>query len=91
MKSNNLLHYKGYSARLEYSAGDKVFYGKILDIDDPVDFYSEDAEPLLAELPQRDPARRLRSLCTKAEYASAAYDPPIVLRFLPRTSLSSAA
>ena len=43
MKNDNLLHYKGYSAKPEYSVQDKVFYGKILGIDDLVDFYSEDA------------------------------------------------
>ena len=30
----NVLHYKGYSARPEYSAEDQIFYGKILGIDD---------------------------------------------------------
>ena len=44
MKNDNLLHYKGYSAKPEYSVEDKVFYGKILGIDDLVDFYSENAK-----------------------------------------------
>lgn len=35
---NSILRYKGYSARPEYSADDQVFYGKILGIDDLVDF-----------------------------------------------------
>ena len=30
---SNVLRYKGYSARPEYSAEDQVFYGKILGID----------------------------------------------------------
>ena len=34
----NVLHYKGYSARPEYSAEDQIFYGKILGIDDLVDY-----------------------------------------------------
>ena len=38
MKNDSLLHYKGYSAKPEYSVEDKVFYWKILGIDDLVDF-----------------------------------------------------
>ena len=49
MKNDNLLHYKGYSAKPEYSVDDKVFYGKILGIDDLVDFYSESAKEIEAE------------------------------------------
>ena len=49
MKNDNLLHYKGYSAKPEYSVEDKVFYGKILGIDDLVDFYSENAKNIETE------------------------------------------
>ena len=49
MKNDNLLHYKGYSAKPEYSVEDKVFYGKILGIDDLVDFYSENAKSIEIE------------------------------------------
>lgn len=49
MKTANLLRYKGYSARPEYSADDKVFYGKILGIRDLVDFQSENAKNLEEE------------------------------------------
>lgn len=45
----NVLHYKGYSAKPEYSAEDQVFYGKILGIDDLVDFYTENAKELEQE------------------------------------------
>ncbi len=34
----NVLHYKGYSARPEYSAEDQIFYGKILGTDDLIDY-----------------------------------------------------
>ena len=43
---NNILRYKGYSAKPEYSADDKLFYGKILGIDDLVDFSAENAKDL---------------------------------------------
>lgn len=46
---NNVLRYKGYSARPEFSVDDKVFYGKILGIGDLVDFYSADAAKLEEE------------------------------------------
>ena len=46
MKNGDLLRYKGYSARPEYSAADRVFYGTVLGIDDLVDFQSESAKDL---------------------------------------------
>lgn len=49
MKNSDLLRYKGYSARPEYSAEDRIFYGKILGISDLVDFQSENAKDLEEE------------------------------------------
>ena len=49
MKYDTLLHYKGYRAKPEYSVEDQVFYGKILGIEDLVDFYSEDARSIETE------------------------------------------
>lgn len=46
MKNGDLLRYKGYTARPEYSAEDRIFYGKILGISDLVDFYSDNAGEL---------------------------------------------
>ena len=43
---NNILRYQGYIAKPEYSADDKLFYGKILGIDDLVDFSAENAKNL---------------------------------------------
>ena len=45
MKSN-IIRYKGYSARPEYSAEDQIFYGKLLGIEDLVDFSAENAKEL---------------------------------------------
>ena len=45
MKSN-MIRYKGYSARPEYSAEDQIFYGKLLGIEDLVDFSAENAKEL---------------------------------------------
>ncbi len=42
----SLLQYKGYTARPEYSAEDRIFYGTILEISDMVDFQVENAENL---------------------------------------------
>lgn len=49
MKNNDLLRYKGYSARPEYSVEDQIFYGRILGISDLVDFQSENSKNLEAE------------------------------------------
>ncbi len=49
MKKDNLLHYKGYSAKPEYSVEDKIFYGRILGIEDLVDFHSESAKDIEAQ------------------------------------------
>ena len=40
----NTLQYKGYSANIEYSAEDKVLYGKIDGIGDLVTFESENVD-----------------------------------------------
>ena len=41
---SNILKYKGFSAKIEYSAEDHVLYGKIDGIMDLVNFESRDAE-----------------------------------------------
>ena len=46
MENRGLLHYKGYTARPEYSVEDCIFYGKILGLSDLVDFQSESAQTL---------------------------------------------
>jgi len=46
---NNLLHYKGYSAKPEFSSDDAVFYGKILGISDLVNFQSENSKEIELE------------------------------------------
>lgn len=43
---NDVIRYKGYSARPEYSADDRIFYGTILGITDLVDFQCENAKDL---------------------------------------------
>lgn len=45
----NLLQYKGYSTKIEYSAEDQLFYGKIEDIKDLVNFESKDADQIEQE------------------------------------------
>lgn len=46
MENGGLLHYKGYTARPEYSAEGRIFYGKILGISDLIDFQSESTQAL---------------------------------------------
>lgn len=52
MAHGTLLHYKGYSAKPEYSAEDRAFYGVLLGIDDYVDFCSDNAGELENEFHQ---------------------------------------
>lgn len=40
---SEVLKYKGYYAKMEYSVEDKIFFGKILDIDDLILFECEDS------------------------------------------------
>ena len=46
MKSNGLLRYRGYFAKPEYSAEDRIFYGRILGISILVDFQYEEADDI---------------------------------------------
>ena len=46
MGNSDFLHYKGYSAKADYSAEDRIFYGTILGISDMVEFQSENAKDL---------------------------------------------
>ncbi len=49
MKSSNVLHYKGYHAKAEYSVDDQLFYGRVLGLTDLVDFYAENAKDVEKE------------------------------------------
>lgn len=44
-----ILRYKGYYAKPEYDPDDQIIYGKILGIDDLVDFYAETAKDVEIE------------------------------------------
>lgn len=46
MEMNNLMTYKGFTAKIEFSADDKVFFGRLLGIDDIVTFEAETVETL---------------------------------------------
>lgn len=47
---NNTLKYKGFTARIEFSADDGVFVGRILGIDDIVVFHGKNVVELKKEL-----------------------------------------
>lgn len=47
---NNTLSYKGYTARIEFSADDKVFFGRVLGIRDVVTFHADTVEDLMGEM-----------------------------------------
>jgi predicted HicB family RNase H-like nuclease len=43
---NNTMNYKGFTAKIEFSADDKVFVGRLVGIDDIVMFEAETVEEL---------------------------------------------
>ncbi len=47
---NNTLSYKGFSARIEFSADDNVFFGRVIGIDDIVTFHAETVGELNSEM-----------------------------------------
>jgi len=44
--SLNTMHYKGYSARVEYDNADRVFTGRLLGVQDIIVFHGESVEAL---------------------------------------------
>lgn len=47
---NNILKYKGYTAKIEYSPDDEVLFGRVLNIPDIVTFHAENAKDLKTEM-----------------------------------------
>lgn len=47
---NNLLTYKGFTAKIEFSADDNVFFGRVLAIPEIVGFHAENVEDLKKEM-----------------------------------------
>jgi predicted HicB family RNase H-like nuclease len=47
---NNIIKHKGFSARIEFSADDNVFFGRILGIDDIVTFEAASVDNLRSEM-----------------------------------------
>ena len=43
---NNILEYKGFKAKIEFSADDNVFFGRLIGIDDIVSFHGETVKNL---------------------------------------------
>lgn len=43
---NNILEYKGFKAKIEFSADDNVFFGHLIGIDDVVSFHGETVKDL---------------------------------------------
>ena len=47
--NSKMLEYKGFSATVEYSVEDRVFYGTVSGISDLVSFYAENAADIESE------------------------------------------
>lgn len=48
-KAGSILHYKGYSTQPEYSADDRIFFGRIIGIRDMVYFQSDSVKGIEKE------------------------------------------
>ena len=80
--SQNIMHYKGYAARVEYSPEDKCFVGRILGIQDIIGFHGES----VAELEQdfRETMEFYFDTCRKENKApDRPYSGKLVLRLSP--------
>lgn len=60
---NNLMKYKDYSAKIEYSADDKMFYGRIIGLRDLISFYGSTVEEL--EVALKDAVDDYLDYCTE--------------------------
>ncbi len=61
---NNLMNYKGFTAKIEFSADDNVFVGRLIGIDDIVMFEAETVEGLnitMSSIPISRPTKTLSS------------------------------
>ena len=47
---NNILSYKGYTAQIEFSADDNIFFGRVLGIRDVVTFHADTVADLMTEM-----------------------------------------
>lgn len=47
---NNTLSYKGFTARIEFSADDNVFFGRVLGVDEIVGFHGETVKELKSSM-----------------------------------------
>lgn len=47
---NNTLNYNGFTAKVEFSADDNVFFGRLLGIDAIVTFHAETVEELKSSM-----------------------------------------
>lgn len=66
---NNLLTYKGLSARVEFDARDMLFYGRLLGIDDLITFHGESVSELKEAFQEAviDYLETCKKLCKKSQ------------------------
>jgi predicted HicB family RNase H-like nuclease len=79
---NNTLSYKGLTAKIEFSADDNVFVGRVLGIDEIVVFHGSTVEELKSEL--REMIDFYLETCEKkGKKPEKAYSGKILFRFPP--------
>ena len=47
---SNILSHKGYTAQIEFSADDNIFFGRVLGIRDVVTFHADTVADLMTEM-----------------------------------------
>lgn len=78
----NAMHYKGYSARVEYDDDDGVFFGRIAAINDVVGFHADTVENLRSAF--RDAVDDYLETCAKiGKGPEREYSGKIMLRLDP--------
>lgn len=45
---SNIIRHKGYSAKIEFDAEDRIFFGRIADIEDGIGFHADTVDDLVA-------------------------------------------
>jgi predicted HicB family RNase H-like nuclease len=76
---NNTISYKGFTAKIEFSADDNVFFGRILGVDDIVTFHGETVKELKAAM--KETMDFYLAVCKKSgKQAKKQYSGKVMLR-----------
>ena len=79
---SNVIRHKSYSARIDFDAEDRIFFGRIADIEDGVGFHSDTVEGLVAAF--EEAVEDYLATCAKVGKApDKPYSGKVMLRVAP--------